>query len=145
GRGAKRAAGPLFAQIEDARAEPLTTPNTPPRDRADPAAPSTPNPAPANPATTNPLRDMNALERLTADYAGTGVTLGPHPMALRRGALAARGVTRAIDLARGENDTRVRVAGSVIVRQRPGTPKGFGFLRSGSRTGMAHGIVAAAL
>src|SRR5207248_5511476 len=31
-----------------------------------------------------PLREMSADERLTADYAGTGVTLGPHPMALRR-------------------------------------------------------------
>src|SRR5262249_9862681 len=140
-RVAKRDAGPLFAQIEDARPEPLTISNTPPTDRADLADPSTTNPATANPATTNPLRDMNALERLTADYAGTGVTLGPHPMALRRGALAARGVTRAIDLARGENDTRVRVAGSVIVRQRPGTAKGFVFLSLEDETGIANVIV----
>jgi error-prone DNA polymerase len=84
---------------------------------------------------------MNALERLVADYGGTGVTLGPHPMALRRASLAARGVTRAIDLARGADSTRVRVAGSVIVRQRPGTAKGFVFLSLEDETGIANVIV----
>ncbi len=89
----------------------------------------------------SPLREMSADERLTADYAGTGVTLGPHPMALRRAALAARGVTRAIDLARGDDGARVRVAGSVIVRQRPGTAKGFVFLSLEDETGIANVIV----
>src|SRR5213083_320223 len=72
----------------------------------------------------SPLKEMTVLERLVADYAGTGMTVGPHPMVLRRRELAARGVTRAIDLVRGEDGARVRVAGSVIVRQRPGTAKG---------------------
>jgi len=89
----------------------------------------------------SPLREMDAHERLVADYAGTGVTLGPHPMMLRRPALAARGVTRAIDLARGEDGMRVRVAGSVIVRQRPGTAKGFVFLSLEDETGIANVIV----
>ena len=89
----------------------------------------------------SPLREMSADERLIADYAGTGVTLGPHPMALRRAVLAARGVTRAIDLARGGDGVRVRVAGSVIVRQRPGTAKGFVFLSLEDETGIANVIV----
>jgi error-prone DNA polymerase len=89
----------------------------------------------------SPLREMTPEQRLTADYAGTGVTLGPHPMALRRAALAARGVTRAIDLARGDDGARVRVAGSVIVRQRPGTAKGFVFLSLEDETGIANVIV----
>jgi len=93
------------------------------------------------PSSESPLREMSADERLTADYAGTGVTLGPHPMALRRAALAARGVTRAIDLARGDDGARVRVAGSVIVRQRPGTAKGFVFLSLEDETGIANVIV----
>jgi len=84
---------------------------------------------------------MTVHERLVADYAGTGVTLGPHPMALRRAVLAARGVTRAIDLARGGDGVRVRVAGSVIVRQRPGTAKGFVFLSLEDETGIANVIV----
>jgi error-prone DNA polymerase len=96
--------------------------------------------APTPPA-PSPLREMTETERLVADYAGTGVTLGPHPMALRRTALAARGVRRAVDLAAGRDGERVRVAGSVIVRQRPGTAKGFVFLSLEDETGIANVIV----
>jgi error-prone DNA polymerase len=99
----------------------------------------------ADPAPTihgqSPLREMTASERLVADYAGTGVTLGPHPMALRRAELAARGVRRALDLATGRDGERVQVAGSVIVRQRPGTAKGFVFLSLEDETGIANVIV----
>jgi error-prone DNA polymerase len=84
---------------------------------------------------------MSAQERLLADYAGTGVTLGPHPMTLRRMALVARGVTRAAELATQHNGATVRVAGSVIVRQRPGTAKGFVFLSLEDETGIANVIV----
>jgi len=87
------------------------------------------------------LREMTATERLVADYAGTGVTLGPHPMALRRAELARQGVTRALDLPALEDGRRVRVAGSVIVRQRPGTAKGFVFLSLEDETGIANVIV----
>jgi error-prone DNA polymerase len=89
----------------------------------------------------SPLVEMTTEERLVADYAGTGVTVGPHPMALRRATLAAAGVTRAIDLARNTDGDRVRVAGSVIVRQRPGTAKGFVFLSLEDETGIANVIV----
>jgi error-prone DNA polymerase len=88
-----------------------------------------------------PLRDMTADERLAADYAGTGVTLGPHPMALRRARLARAGVVRAGDLRRRGDGDVVRVAGSVIVRQRPGTAKGFVFLSLEDETGIANVIV----
>ena len=93
------------------------------------------------PASRSPLAEMTADERLNADYGGTGVTVGPHPMALRRKDLAAAGVTRAGDLARGADGARVRVAGSVIVRQRPGTAKGFVFLSLEDETGIANVIV----
>ena len=89
----------------------------------------------------SPLHEMTETERLVADYAGTGVTLGPHPLALRRGELAARGVRRACDLESGRDGERVRVAGSVIVRQRPGTAKGFVFLSLEDETGIANVIV----
>jgi error-prone DNA polymerase len=74
-----------------------------------------------------PLPAMSASERLIADYAGTHLTIGPHPMAMRRTELAMRGVLRAIDLSRGRDGRRIRVAGAVITRQRPGTAKGFVF------------------
>ena len=84
---------------------------------------------------------MTPAERVMADYAGTSLTIGPHPMALRRGELALRGVLRASDLPRGRHGRRVRVAGAVITRQRPGTAKGFVFLTLEDETGIANIIV----
>jgi error-prone DNA polymerase len=92
-------------------------------------------------ADPSPLKEMTREERLTADYHGTSVTIGPHPMALRRAELARLGVTPAIDLAGIPHGRPVRVAGSVIVRQRPGTAKGFVFLSLEDETGIANVIV----
>jgi error-prone DNA polymerase len=89
----------------------------------------------------SPLPPMTREERLVADYAGTHLTIGPHPMAMRRSELAMRGVLRAIDLPRASNGRRIRVAGSVITRQRPGTAKGFVFLTLEDETGIANIIV----
>ena len=84
---------------------------------------------------------MDDHDRLRADYAGTGLTIGPHPMALRRGEMALRGVLRSADLPRARDGRRVRVAGMVITRQRPGTAKGFVFLTLEDETGIANVIV----
>ena len=88
-----------------------------------------------------PLKPMTEAERIVADYAGTGLTVGRHPMALRRGELAMRGVLRAADLRVARQGRRVRVAGMVITRQRPGTAKGFVFLTLEDETGVANIIV----
>jgi error-prone DNA polymerase len=92
----------------------------------------------------SPLAPMNTEERLWADYSGTGVNIGKHPMAWRRAEMNARGATRAIDLAKTPNGRLVRIAGSVIVRQRPGTAKGFVFLSMEDETGIMNAIVAPA-
>ena len=84
---------------------------------------------------------MSAHDRLQADYGGTGLTIGPHPMALRREALALRGILRAADLSRTRDGRRVRVAGMVITRQRPGTAKGFVFLTLEDETGISNVII----
>ena len=89
----------------------------------------------------SPLRPMDDNERLHADYAGMRLTIGPHPMALRREDLALRGVLRASDLPHARDGRRVRVAGMVITRQRPGTAKGFVFLTLEDETGIANIIV----
>jgi error-prone DNA polymerase len=89
----------------------------------------------------SPLRAMDPGERLQADYAGMGLTIGPHPMALRRSELALRGVLRAADLPRARDGRRVRVAGMVITRQRPGTAKGFVFLTLEDETGISNIII----
>ena len=90
---------------------------------------------------SSPLRPMTVPERLLADYSGTSLTIGPHPMSLRRQELALRGVLRASDLPAGRHGRRVRVAGAVITRQRPGTAKGFVFLTLEDETGIANVIV----
>jgi error-prone DNA polymerase len=91
--------------------------------------------------TASPLAAMDPDERLQADYAGMGLTIGPHPMALHRNTLALRGVLRAADLPQARNGRRVRVAGMVITRQRPGTAKGFVFLTLEDETGISNVII----
>jgi error-prone DNA polymerase len=94
-----------------------------------------------HPDQRSPLKPMTTHERLVADYSGTSLTIGPHPMSMRRPELALRGVLRAIDLPQGRHGRRVRVAGAVITRQRPGTAKGFVFLTLEDETGIANIIV----
>ncbi|MGE5487460.1 MAG: DNA polymerase III subunit alpha [bacterium] len=89
----------------------------------------------------SPLAPMTPVERLHSDYFGTGLTVGPHPMAFRREEMQKLGVTPANALARMANKRLVRVAGSVIVRQRPGTAHGFVFLSLEDETGISNVIV----
>ena len=98
-------------------------------------------PSPPDDRRESPLAPMDQHERLRADYGGMGLTIGPHPMALRRQDLALRGVTRASDLPSARDGRRVRVAGMVITRQRPGTAKGFVFLTLEDETGISNIIV----
>jgi error-prone DNA polymerase len=104
-------------------------------------APSDPTPGSARPQALGPLSPMTLTERVEADYHRTGLTIGPHPVALVRASLATRGVQRAMDLSRGRAGRRVRVAGAVITRQRPGTAKGFVFLSLEDETGIANAII----
>ena len=84
---------------------------------------------------------MTLNERLNADLHGTGMTIGRHPMAHQRAWLDTLKVVRAADLKNLRNGMPVRVAGWVIVRQRPGTAKGFVFLSLEDETGIANVIV----
>jgi error-prone DNA polymerase len=93
------------------------------------------------PDASSPLARMTDEERLVADFSGTGLTVGSHPMRFRRPALDDKGVVRAADLERLPNGHRVRTAGCVICRQRPGTARGFVFLSLEDETGIANAIV----
>ena len=93
------------------------------------------------PDAAGPLPAMNDEDRLAADVAGLGLSLGAHPVRRHRERLARMGVSRAADLRTLADGTPVRVAGSVIVRQRPGTAKGFVFLSLEDETGIANAIV----
>jgi error-prone DNA polymerase len=88
-----------------------------------------------------PLEPMTSMERLQADFAGTGLTIGRHPMSYQREAVRSLGAVPAAQLALRRNGSAVRVAGCVIVRQRPGTAKGFVFLSMEDETGISNIIV----
>jgi len=89
----------------------------------------------------SPLQQMTLPERVDADFRGTGLTIGKHPVAHHRGELNKLNALRAIDIRKLRNGTFVRVAGWVIVRQRPGTAKGFMFLTLEDETGVSNIIV----
>ena len=89
----------------------------------------------------SPLVPMTLNERLNADLRGTGITMGRHPMIHQRAWLDSMNVARAADLKNMGHGRLVRVAGWVIVRQRPGTAKGFVFLSLEDETGIANVIV----
>jgi error-prone DNA polymerase len=89
----------------------------------------------------SPLQQMTLMERMDADFRGTGLTIGKHPVAYHRSELNKLDALRAIDIRKLRDGTFVRVAGWVIVRQRPGTAKGFMFLSLEDETGVSNIIV----
>ncbi len=91
--------------------------------------------------TKSPLKMMSDEERLVADFRGTGMTVGPHPMAYHRSRMEKLGVRRATDLSQIPSGRKVRTAGCVIARQRPGTAKGFVFLSLEDETGVSNAII----
>jgi error-prone DNA polymerase len=90
---------------------------------------------------SSPLRQMNTEERLSADYSGTGLTVGKHPLHYRRQELQAMKVLTSAELRNYRDGQYVRSAGCVIARQRPGTAKGFIFISMEDETGIANVIV----
>jgi error-prone DNA polymerase len=89
----------------------------------------------------SPLAQMTHEERLIADFHGTGLTVGPHPMAYHRAEMKALGIRSASELKFLHSGQRLRIGGCVIARQRPGTAKGFIFLSIEDETGIANAIV----
>lgn len=88
----------------------------------------------------SPLEPMSPFEETAADFAGTDLTAGKHPIEYYRDQLTRSGVTPAAQLD-GRPEGPVRIAGSIIVRQRPGTAKGLLFLTLEDETGMCQAII----
>jgi error-prone DNA polymerase len=107
--------GPLFDQA-DAAADP------------DPDVPS-------------PLPEMTDYEETIAEFRGTSMTTGAHPVSYVRAALVERGVTPAADLRQLADGARARIGGMVVVRQRPGTAKGVVFVTLEDETGFSNAVV----
>ncbi|HEY7113220.1 MAG TPA: error-prone DNA polymerase [Thermoanaerobaculia bacterium] len=89
----------------------------------------------------SPLPEMTPEEETMADYRTTQMTAGPHLMEHWRVRLERRGILSAGDLAKVPDGRRVQTAGAVIVRQRPGTAKGFVFLTLEDESGLCQAIV----
>jgi len=97
--------------------------------------------SPVSSAMPSPLEAMTGEERLVADFRGTGLTVGLHPMGHHRAEMKRRGVRSAMELLNLPNGMHVRIAGGVITRQRPGTAKGFVFISLEDETGISNAIV----
>lgn len=84
---------------------------------------------------------MLASEAVLADFQGMDLTLGPHPMKLFRSTLTRQGIRAASDLETCAQGDVVKVSGIVIIRQQPGTAKGFLFLTLEDETGFINVVV----
>lgn len=84
------------------------------------------------------LAMMDAGERLAADFATQGASVGPHPMKLWREKNGTKRILSAADLHKLPHGVPVDVAGMAICRQRPGTAKGHCFISLEDETGIAN-------
>ncbi|MFZ0646068.1 MAG: error-prone DNA polymerase [Candidatus Acidiferrales bacterium] len=128
-----RNAGPLLERCDEAEDEAIAIAENEATDSAARAG--------AAVSVESPLLPMTAEERLVADFHGTGMTVGPHPMKYHRARMRRRGAVTANELNRMPDGTYVRFAGGVIARQRPGTAHGFVFLSLEDETGIANAII----
>ncbi len=87
------------------------------------------------------LTEMKPVELVAADYMTTGLCTHGHPMEHLRVALRANGVLSAEELKSARSGERVKVAGVVICRQRPGTAKGVCFITLEDETGFSNFVV----
>ncbi|MEQ9332647.1 error-prone DNA polymerase [Thalassobaculum sp.] len=87
------------------------------------------------------LPAMPLGEHVVEDYRALSLSLKAHPVSFLRSRLTARRVVRAAALAEHPAGRPVRVAGLVLVRQRPGTASGVIFMTLEDETGIANAIV----
>ena len=86
------------------------------------------------------LRPLDSWERIVADYASTGITLGEHPIEVLRPELVP-GLVRCDELASTPDRSAIRIAGMVVARQRPATAKGVVFMLLEDERGVVNVIV----
>jgi error-prone DNA polymerase len=84
---------------------------------------------------------MTPLEEVTADYRTVGLSLRDHPLKFLREELQRLRTVPASQLAMLPSGHRVKVAGLVLLRQRPSTAKGITFVTLEDETGLANLIV----
>jgi error-prone DNA polymerase len=95
-------------------------------------------------AATPDLRDLTDWERMLADYAGTSVSVGLHPLTLLRPHLPAE-VLSSPQLHEAPHRSHVAFAGLAIARQRPATARGIVFMLLEDEHGQVNLIVSSEL
>ena len=144
---------PLFAAAETtlpAPHPPTASPRGPPSPRVHGervgvrGRPGPPPPLQATQSETRAAALLPAMplgEHVVEDYATTGLTIKRHPLAFLRAELAREGLVAAADLATLPVGRRLRIAGLVLIRQRPGSANGVVFVTIEDETGIANLIV----
>lgn len=94
---------------------------------------------PTEPLVTLPV--MSQEEEVYADYRSTGLSLRSHPIAFQRERLKRLQVTPASELPNIPNESLVKVAGIVLLRQRPSTAKGITFVTLEDETGTINLVI----
>jgi len=89
------------------------------------------------------LPGLGAWESMIADYATTGLTTADHPLGLLREQLTGRGAVTSTALATLRHDSKVRVGGLVVARQRPSTASGIVFMLLEDEEGTVNLVVPA--
>jgi error-prone DNA polymerase len=87
------------------------------------------------------LPALSRVERMGWEYELLGLAPHDHVMSFYRDALTARGVLSSQALGQRPEGQRVRVAGRVVVRQRPPSAKGFVFVTLEDETGLVNLVV----
>ena len=87
------------------------------------------------------LPEMSLSEHVVQDYGATSLSLKAHPVSFVREKLNLFNLTATKDLINGNDGDIIKVAGLVLVRQRPGTAKGICFITIEDETGTANLVV----
>ena len=84
---------------------------------------------------------MPVAEQVVADYQTLRLSLKAHPMAFLRRSLTRQGYPAPPTCGHSRNRQKIRLAGLVLIRQRPGSAKGVCFITLEDETGVANLVV----
>jgi error-prone DNA polymerase len=87
------------------------------------------------------LPPMTLGHKVVEDYQSVGFSLRRHPVAFLRAELARARCSPTAALLKARDKSRIRVAGIVLVRQRPGTANGVMFMTIEDEAGIANLII----
>src|SRR4029078_9531910 len=87
------------------------------------------------------LPQMSISEHVVHDYASTSLSLKANPVSFVREKLTQLHILSTKDLQSGKDGAFVKVAGLVLVRQRPGTAGGICFMTIEDETGVANLVI----